>query len=150
MATVKALVTPEHVKEAYAALASGDPEKVKQYWAEEMVWQVPGHNRLSGWYFGRDEFLAFMGNVGQLSGNSFHMENIAGQVIVTGEYSADITRNQGNRSNQTDKTMDIEVVHVLRWKDGKVIAGKGAIFGDGATEYDQFWSSSPMVTAPTH
>ncbi len=150
MATVKSIVTPEHVKEAYAALASGDMEKIKEYWAEEMVWQVPGHNRLSGWYFGRDQFLAFMGPVGQLSGNSFRMENIAGQVICTGEYSADITRNRGNRANQADKTMDIEVVHVLRWKDGKVIAGKGAIFGDGATEYDQFWSSSPAVTPATH
>ena len=150
MSTVKAIVTPQHVKEAYAALNSGDPEKIKQYWAEEMSWQVPGHNRLSCWYFGRDEFLAFMGQVGQLSGNSFRMENIAGQVIVTGEYSANITRNQGNRADQADKTMDIEVVHVLRWKDGKVIAGKGAIFGDGATGYDLFWSSSPMVTPPTH
>lgn len=150
MATIKAIVTPDHVKEAYGALASGDLEKIKQYWAEELVWQVPGHNRLSGWYFGRDEFLAFMGKVGELSGNSFKMENIAGQVIVTGEYSADITRNRGNRAKQTDKTMDIEVVHVLRWKDGKVIAGKGAIFGDGATEYDQFWSNSPVVTPPTH
>ena len=46
--------------------------------------------------------------------------------------------------------MDIEVAHVLRWRDGKVIAGKGAIFGDGATEYDQFWSRSPAVTPPTH
>jgi ketosteroid isomerase-like protein len=150
MATVKAVVTPEHVKEAYAALASGDKEKVKQYWADEMVWQVPGHNRLSGWYFGLDEFLGFMGTVGQLSGNSFQMENIAGQVIVTGEYSADLTRNRGNRANQPDKGLDIEVVHVLRWKEGKVIAGKGAIFGDGATEYDQFWSNSPAVTPPTH
>ncbi len=114
MATIKAIVSPEHVKEAYAALASGDQEKIKQYWAEEMIWQVPGHNRLSGWYFGRDEFLAFMGHVAQRSGNSFRMENIARQVIVTGEYSADITRNQGNRANQTDKTMNIEVVHVLR------------------------------------
>jgi uncharacterized protein len=150
MATVKAVVTPEHVKEAYGALASGDMEKIKQYWAEDMVWQVPGHNRLSGWYFGRDEFLAFMGTVGALSGNSFRMENIAGEVIVTGEYSADLTRNRGNRANQADKTMDIEVVHVLRWKDGKVVAGKGAIFGDGATEYDQFWSNSPAVTPATH
>ncbi len=150
MATTKAVVTPQHVQEAYAALASGDSEKIKEFWAEEMVWQVPGHNRLSGWYFGRDEFLAFMGTVGKLSGNSFRMENIAGQVIVTGEYSADITRNRGNRADLAEKTMDIEVVHVLRWKDGKVIAGKGAIFGDGATEYDQFWSSSPMVTPPTH
>jgi uncharacterized protein len=150
MSTVKAVITPEHVKDAYAALASGEMERIKQYWAEEMVWQVPGHNRLSGWYFGRDEFLAFMGRVGQLSGNSFRMENIAGQVIVTGEYSADITRNRGNSAEKTDKSMDIEVVHVLRWKNGKVIAGKGAIFGDGATEYDQFWSKSPMVTPPTH
>ncbi len=150
MATVKAVITPEHVKEAYAALASGDTQKVRQYWADEMVWQVPGHNLLSGWYFGLDEFLGFMGTVGQLSGNSFQMENIAGQVIVTGEYSADLTRNRGNRANLPDKQMDIEVVHVLRWKDGKVIAGKGAIFGDGATEYDQFWSNSPAVTPPTH
>ena len=150
MATVKAVITPQHVKDAYGALASGDITKIKQYWADEMVWQVPGHNRLSGWYFGLDEFLAFMGTVGKLSGNSFHMENIAGDVIVTGEYSADLTRNRGNREGLPDKTMDIEVVHVLRWQDGKVIAGKGAIFGDGATEYDQFWSNSPVVTPPTH
>ncbi len=150
MATVKAMVTPQYVKEAYAALASGDIQKVKQYWADEMVWQVPGHNRLSGWYFGLDEFLAFMGRVGELSGRSFNMENIAGDVIVTGEYSADLTRNRGHRANAPQKTMDIEVVHVLRWKDGKVIAGKGAIFGDGTTEYNQFWSNSPAVTPPTH
>jgi len=146
MATVKATITPQHVSEAYAALASGDLEQIKQYWADEMVWQVPGHNPLSGWYYGRDEFLAFMGRVGQLSGNSFRMDSIAGQVVVTGEYSADLTRNRGNRAEDADKTMDIEVVHVLRWSDGKVIAGKGAIFGDGTTEYDQFWSNSPLVT----
>jgi hypothetical protein len=28
----------------------------------------------------------------------------------------------------------------LKWKDGKVIEGRGAIQGDGTTEYDQFWS----------
>lgn len=150
MPKVKAAVTPEHVSKAYAALASGDVDQIKEYWHEEMVWQVPGHNRLSGWYQGRDEFLAFMGEVGRLSGNSFNMEQIAGQVVVSGEYSADLTRNRGNRAGDPDKSMDIEVVHVLRWRDGKVIAGKGAIFGDGTTEYDQFWSESPAVTPPTH
>jgi ketosteroid isomerase-like protein len=150
MPKTKAVVTPEHVLKAYGALASGDIEQVEQYWDKDMVWQVPGHNRLSGWYQGRDEFLAFMGQVGRLSNNSFQMDPIAGQVVVTGEYSADLTRNRGHRDGLTDKTMDIEVVHVLRWRDGKVIAGKGAIFGDGATEYDQFWSRSPVVTPPTH
>ena len=150
MATVKAFITPDYVRAAYAALASGDMQQVNQYWSEDMVWPVPGHTRLSGWYFGLDEFFAFMGKVGELSDRSFIMENIAGEVIVTGEYSADLTRNRGHRAGDTKKTLDIEVVHVLRWKDGKVIAGKGAIFGDGTTEYNQFWSSSPAVTPPTH
>lgn len=150
MAQVQAVITPEHVLKAYGALASGDIEQIAQYWDADMVWQVPGHNRLSGWYHGRDAFLAFMGRVGELSGRSFHMDSIAGQVVVSGEYSADLTRNRGNRANEPEKTMDIEVVHVLRWRNGKVIAGKGAIFGDGTTEYDQFWSRSPVVTPPSH
>ncbi len=143
-------ITPEHVGEAYAALASGDAKKIQEYWAADMVWQVPGHNELSGWYYSRDEFLAFMGKVAELSDNSFRMDQVAGKVLVTGEYSVDLTRNRGHRKGEEDKTMDIEVAHVLRWKDGKVIAGKGAIFGDGATEYDQFWSLLPVVTPPSH
>ncbi len=150
MPEINAVVTPDHVLEAYGALASGEVDRIRQYWSEDMVWQVPGHNPLSGWYFGLDEFLGFMGTVGRLSDNSFVMDPIAGRVIVTGEYSADLTRNRGHRDGHPNKTMDIEVVHVLRWRDGKVVAGKGAIFGDGATEYDQFWSRSPVVTPPSH
>ena len=150
MPQVNTTITPEHVGAAYAALASGDRAQIEQYWAADMVWQVPGHNRLSGWYYGLDEFLAFMGEVGQLSEHSFRMDPVAGQVLVTGEYSADLTRNRGHRAGEPDKMMDIEVVHVLRWRDGKVVAGKGAIFGDGTSEYDQFWSRSPQVTPPTH
>ena len=86
MAKVKAEVKPKYVLAAYGALASGDMDKIKEYWAEDMVWQVPGHNRLSGWYYGLDEFLAFMGEVGRLSDNSFRMEPIAGQVLVTGDH----------------------------------------------------------------
>jgi uncharacterized protein len=148
--TMEAAVTPEHVMQAYAALASGDIERIRQFWADEMVWQVPGHNRLSGWYYSLAEFLSFMSEVGKLSGHSFRMDPVAGQVLVTGDYSVDLTRNRGNRLGQPGKTMDIEVAHVLRWRNGKIIAGKGAIFGDGTTEYDQFWSESPAVTPSTH
>jgi len=150
MNEIEASITPEHVGEAYAALSSGDMNRIRQYWAEDMVWQVPGHNELSGWYYNRDEFLAFMGKVGDLSDHSFRMDMVAGRVLVTGDYSVDLTRNRGYRKGVEDKTMDIEVAHVLRWRDGKVIAGKGAIFGDGTTEYDQFWSRSPVVTPPSH
>lgn len=138
-------VTSELVSKAYAALASGDMEQIKQYWAEDMNWLVPGHNPVSGWYHGRDAFLSFMSNVGKLSANSFHMEAVA--TMTSDEYSADVTRNMGYRAGSEGKEgempyqkLDINVVHVLRWRNGKVIEGRGAIFGDGATYYDQFWS----------
>jgi ketosteroid isomerase-like protein len=139
-----AQVTQELVGKAYTALSSGDMEQIKQYWAEDMNWLVPGHNPLSGWYHGRDAFLGFMGNVGALSANSFNMTAIA--VMVGEDYSADVTHNVGYRAGKNGtgevpyEKLSIDVVHVLRWRDGKVIEGKGAIFGDGTNQYDLFWS----------
>ena len=131
-------VTVEHVNNAYKALSTGDRGLCAEFWAEDMVWQVPGHNQLSGWKYGLDEFLAFMKKVGELSGGSFHMTPIT--IMVNDEYSTDVTNNQGNRANNQSKKLNIDVAHTLRWRDGKVIAGRGGIFGDGTAQYDEFWS----------
>lgn len=139
-------VTPELVRGAYDALMTGDIDRISEYWAEDMIWLVPGHNVVSGLYHGRDAFVAFMGQVGALSGNSFNMTRTT-PICIGEDYSADITRNVGYRTGYDESTaekpytkLDIDVVHVLRWRDGKVIEGRGAIFGDSTTEYDQFWS----------
>jgi ketosteroid isomerase-like protein len=136
-------VTPELVAEAYGAVASGDMKRIRRYWADDMVWLVPGHNPLSGRYEGLDAFLGFMATVGKLSANSFSMAPIA--TMTSDDYSADVTHNVGFRGGDRDgmvpfDKLDIDVVHVLRWRDGKVIEGRGAIFGDGTTQYDQFWA----------
>jgi ketosteroid isomerase-like protein len=137
-------ITPERVNQAYEALASGDIGRINEYWAEDMNWHVPGHNRLSGWYHGRSAFLAFMGNVGQLSGNSFNMQRTI--ILTSNEYSADVSHNLGYRAGSVNtgevpyQKLDINVIHLLRWQGGKVVEGQGAIFGDGTAQYDQFWS----------
>jgi uncharacterized protein len=131
-------VTPQIVLQAYDALGTGDKKRCQQYFADDMVWLVPGHNQLSGLKHGLDEFLDFMQKVGQLSGNSFHMDRSA--LLVTGDYSADITRNTGRRAGDESRTLDIDVVHLLRWRDGKIVEGRGAIFGDGTAQYDRFWA----------
>ena len=142
--TAATQVTPELVGKAYEALGSGDQDRIAEFWADDMVWIVPGHNPLSGVYNGRDAFLGFMGEVGKLSNNSFNMTAVA--VMVGEDYSADVTHNVGYRAGHEGTgevpytKLDIDVVHVLRWRDGKVIEGRGAIFGDGTTEYDQFWA----------
>lgn len=136
-------VTADLVVNAYDALASGDRARIEQYWDTNMVWLVPGHNQLSGLYQGLDQFLEFMGVVGTLSENSFRMERTI--IMLAGEYSADVTRNIGYREGDETgqvpyRQLDIDVIHVLRWRDGKIVEGRGAIFGDGTTQYDQFWS----------
>ncbi len=131
-------LTPERVMAAYGAMANPDREAWAEYWAEDMVWLVPGHNPLSGWKYGLDGFMEFMGRVGELSGGSFNMKVIT--VMANDEYSCDVTNNQGHRAGDPSKKLNIDVAHVLRWRDGKVIAGKGGIFGDGTAMYDWFWS----------
>jgi hypothetical protein len=66
--------------------------------------------------------------------------------MTNDEYSTDVTHNLGYRAGYTEETatvpftkLDINVAHVLRWRDGKVIEGRGAIMGDGTTNFDQFW-----------
>jgi ketosteroid isomerase-like protein len=131
-------ITEDHVRNAYKALAEGNMDMLEQYWDENMVWQVPGHNQLSGWKYGRVEFLDFMRRVGELSGGSFNMRTIS--IMTAGEYSTDVTHNEGTRAEDPNKKLSIDVAHVLRWRNGKVIAGRGGIFGDGTAEYDEFWS----------
>jgi uncharacterized protein len=141
-------VTLELVGKAYDALASGDRAEIEKYWDQDMVWLVPGHNTLSGWYHGLDAFLGFMGKVGELSNNSFVMTPVT--VMVNEEYSTDITHNLGYRKGYENTgsvpytKLDIDVSHLLKWRDGKVVEGKGAIFGNGTAEYDAFWG--PLAT----
>ena len=132
-----AIITAEQVAAAYAALATGQRDQIAQLWAEDLRWLVPGHNQLSGWKNNLDEFIQFMGTVGRLSDNSFRMDSVA--VMAADNFSADVTRNTGYRAGQPDRRLDIDVIHWLTWRDGKVIEGRGAIFGDGTAQYDEFW-----------
>lgn len=136
-------LTIERVGAAYAALASGDSGEIDRYWDESMRWCVPGQHEMAGWYESRDEFLGFMATVAKRSADSFVMTPIT--VLVNDQYSADVTRNVGYRGGDTAavspyEALDIDVVHLLRWRDGRVVEGRGAIFGDGTTNFDQFWS----------
>jgi uncharacterized protein len=138
-----AAVTPEQVDAAYQALATGDRAKIARYWAEDMRWLVPGNHQLAGWWEGLDGFIEFMGNVGRISGGSFSMTRSV--ILLAEDWSADVSHNLGTRVTANGGTtpydrLEIDVIHLLRWRDGKVVEGRGAIFGDGTTLFNQFWS----------
>ncbi|WP_250122566.1 nuclear transport factor 2 family protein [Chroococcidiopsis sp. CCMEE 29] len=130
-------LTEQRVRQAYDVLASGDRQRIEEYWDKDMTWLVPGHNQISGLKRGLDEFLSFMDKVGFLTDNSFQMS--WDRVLITGDTSVDIRHNTGHRAGDETRRLDIDVVHVLRWHEGKVIEGRGAIFGDGTAQFDEFW-----------
>ena len=138
------MVTPELVSAAYGALGSGDKEQIRKYWSDDLHWLVPGLHALAGWYIGLDAFLEFMRKTAELSNNSFRMDPIT--ILTNEEFSADVTHNRGHRANADAEStspydyLDISVIHLLRWKDGKVVEGRGAIFGDGTDRFNMFWS----------
>jgi len=132
-----ALITAEQVAAAYAALATGQRDQIARHFAEDLRWLAPGHNQVSGWKNNLDEFIEFMVTVGRLSDNSFRMDRAA--VMTADNFSADVTRNTGYRAGEPNRRLDIDVIHWLTWRDGKVIEGRGAIFGDGTAQYDAFW-----------
>jgi ketosteroid isomerase-like protein len=133
-----ALITQDQVAAAYAALATLDRPRMLEMWHEDMRWLVPGHNPLSGWKNNIDEFMEFMTAVGRLSDNSFRMDTVV--VNVADDSSADVTHNTGYRAGEPDRRLDIDVIHWMRWRDGKVFEARGAIFGDGTAQYDAFWT----------
>jgi uncharacterized protein len=48
--------------------------------------------------------------------------------------------NQLAGGKNPSRVLDIVVIYFLRWKDGKIVEGRGAIFGDGTADYDRFWA----------
>jgi 4-oxalocrotonate tautomerase family enzyme len=131
-------LTVARVHAAYDALASGDRTQIEQYWDDEITWLVPGESAVSGNKVGIEDFLKFMGQVGELSGNSFQM--VRSNVLILGDVSIDLSHNTGSRAGDPSRTLSIDVAHQLTWRDGKVVEGRGAIFGTGTTEFNHFWA----------
>jgi hypothetical protein len=138
-----ATVTAAQVDAAYQSLTTGDRAQISRYWGDDMRWLVPGNHQLAGWWEGLDGFIEFMGHVGRLSGGSFVMTRSV--ILLAEDWSADVSYNVGSRATANGSTslydhLEIDVIHLLQWRDGKVIEGRGAIFGDGTTQFNQFWS----------
>ncbi|MDI5963305.1 nuclear transport factor 2 family protein [Streptomyces sp. SL13] len=139
-------LTVERVGEAFAALGSGDREKMLQYWDENVRFEIPGNHAYAGWYEGLDSFLGFLKTVGEMSGGSYLAENITVMVNAEDGWSVDVNRDYARRAGVPEGEtspyllMDVEAMHLLRWRDGRVVEGRGTILGDGLTTSSLWWS----------
>lgn len=138
-------INADRVTAAYDALMSGDRAKAAEYWDEDLRFLTPGNHQFSGWHVGLEAFMDFIDTVGKASGGSFVIEPVTILVNDQDGYTVDVNKTYGSRAHASHSEspydrLQIEGLHLLKWENGKVVEGRGAIFGDGLTNFNQWWS----------
>ncbi|MFE2336740.1 nuclear transport factor 2 family protein [Streptomyces coelicoflavus] len=139
-------ITPALVAAAYEAVTVGDREKTAQYWSEDLRFLAPGSHAGSGWRVGLDSFLSYVQEMLKASGGTWSMEPITLLINNEDGYSIDANKIHAVREGAPEGStspfdvLDISGVQMLKWENGKVVEGFGGIFGDGGTNYTQWWS----------
>ena len=143
-ATATTNATEDHpnvaiIKRYYEAYSKGDVATVREIFAPDIIWRIPGHHPLSGPKRGPDEVLAFFE---QLAKANFKAEVLF--LAGNDEYVVDCHRGY---SAVGDAKLDILWCLVFRIKDGK-IAEVTNFAGDQHAANAFFWSVYQLKPIP--
>jgi uncharacterized protein len=121
-------------REAYAAFAAGDLDKVTSIFHPDIVWRVDGSSSIARDYKGVEEVLGFFGTIFTETDGTFR--NTIEDVIANEDTIVVITNLHAERKG---KTVDTKQVAVYRSDaDGKIT--EATFYGDDTTQFDAFWS----------
>lgn len=123
------------LNKGYEAFAAGDMDTLRDLFADDILWHVPGNNPLAGDYKGRDEVFGFFARVAQETGGTFRLE--LHDVLSNDEHAVALARVSGERAGKRlDGQPNVHVYHVN--DEGKVIEFWG--FSQDSSKIDEFWS----------
>ncbi|QFZ17006.1 nuclear transport factor 2 family protein [Saccharothrix syringae] len=87
------------IKDYYEAYASGDLNRLRRFFANDIRWTIPGHHPLSGTKVGVEEVLAFFAELGRAG---FRAEPIS--LAADGDWVIDLHRGWSTRPEGLDIT----------------------------------------------
>jgi len=123
---------PEDIlRTLYEAFAKGDVETVMSLLTDDVEYHISGRSPVSGTYKGKDEVLAWVGQLMELSGGTFRIE--VQDILANDEHGVALTIKRGQRAG---KTLENRSVHVWGFRDGKCTGVRG--YNEEA--WDEFWS----------
>jgi ketosteroid isomerase-like protein len=128
-----AVENAELVRRGYTAFNAGDMASLGSMFAEDALWYVAGSGALSGVKRGRDEILAYFGELAARTQGSFQA-NL--KDVVGGEnHTVAIQQTQGKNNT---KTLDMATVITFVVRDGKITEGRE--FFEDTAKADDFWT----------
>ncbi len=108
------------------ALSQSDMDSVREAFAEDAVWHLPGNSPLAGDHKGPDAILEFIGRAFEMSGGTFRLELL--DVMASDEHGVQWQRITAQREG---KTLD-EVEALTRAFKGMMSIHEQSLDGDGA------------------
>jgi len=127
------------IKRYYEAYGRGDLAAVRQIFAPNIVWHIPGHHPLAGPKRGPDEVFAFFEQLARA--------NFKAEVIFLGgndEYVVDYHRGYGALG---DAKLDINWCLVFQMLNGRIVEAIN-FAGDQHAADAFFWSAYPLKPIP--
>ena len=124
----------ERARESMALYVKGDFDRLRDYYADDVVWHVGGKHPLSGDYRGRDALFGYFRRIRELTGGTMGLE--AEAILASDRHVAMFTRVTARRD---ERTLDVLLAQAFRLDaDGRCVE-----YWAGAEDQDAvdaFWS----------
>lgn len=117
------------------ALARGDIAQAMSFYSDDVVFHYPGHNLLSGDHRGKDQVLALMGRVMQLTDDSFRPE--VHDIVASDDHVAALVTVHATRGGTQADWQSLDLFHV---RDGKL--SEHWVHEVDQELVDRFWSEA--------
>ncbi|TCL71292.1 nuclear transport factor 2 family protein [Rhizobium sp. BK251] len=129
------------IADYYATYATGDMERVANFFADDIEWHIPGHHPLAGTKRGKAEVAAFFRELGKAG---FKAELMA--LMADENWVIDMHRGWSNREGASN--VDTTWVLAFRIEDGKIREARNFAYDQAAAD-SFFWHAYPLKPLPS-
>jgi ketosteroid isomerase-like protein len=120
------------VRLIFDAFVRKDPFVLREVFARDAIWTVPGSGVMAGTFRGRGEILRFLSRLPKETAGTYTSELV--DVLASDERAAALYRASGDRRG---RRLDLDQVLLFRLRDG-IVREVLALPSDAAA-FDEFW-----------
>lgn len=122
------------VRRIFGAFARKEGFSLRDCFAEDAVWHVPGSGVMSGTYRGKHEIFRFLANLPKLTSGTYGSSLV--DVLASDERAAGLYRAFGERHG---RTLEIDQLLLFTIRDGLV--QEVLALPSDPVAFDEFWSA---------
>lgn len=120
------------VRRIFDAFARKQGFQLRECFAQDAVWQVPGASVMAGTYAGRGEIFRFLGNLPKLTNGTYGSRLI--DVLASDERAAALYRAFGERDG---RSLDIDQILLFGFRGGLVT--EVLALPNDPLAFEEFW-----------